>query len=405
MVDNKDIKIVVGANYGDEGKGLATNYFSYRACYKGNSCLNVLYSGGPQRGHSVNEEIWGRHVFHHFGSGTFHGADTYFAKGFKVYPIKFIEEYRELIWSLRNGCVCIHPKCQVITPYDVFVNQIVEKSRKEERHGSCGAGIWETEERYKSAYSLTYEEMASMTDHDLQKFLTSVSEDYAQKRLKDVYGVYDVDDEYLFLFSSDVLKIRYIKDFRAMQTLITTIADEKELLNNYGSIIFEGGQGLALDCRNISDEPYITPGSTGSYVPAHIIKENFDNDKIDAEICYVTRTYFTRHGAGPFPTECHKKLFGNILDITNMSNEFQGDLRYGKFDFAEFHNRIVKDNKEFAEILKCPFETSIMFTHVNESTECFTRDTMKSLVSNTNLAKLYLSNTELAKDVIRFSFQ
>ena len=59
-------ELVIGANYGDEGKGLFTEFLS-------KTCQNpivVLANGGSQRGHTVNDPVLGKHVFHHFGSGT-----------------------------------------------------------------------------------------------------------------------------------------------------------------------------------------------------------------------------------------------------------------------------------------------------------------------------------------------
>ena len=49
----KHAKIVIGANYGDEGKGLMTDYFCREAVSRGDTCLSVCTNGGPQRGHTV----------------------------------------------------------------------------------------------------------------------------------------------------------------------------------------------------------------------------------------------------------------------------------------------------------------------------------------------------------------
>ena len=67
------IKIVSGASYGDEGKGLASDFFASESSGK---TVNVLTNGGPQRGHTVELEDGRRHVFKHFGAGTFRGAET-----------------------------------------------------------------------------------------------------------------------------------------------------------------------------------------------------------------------------------------------------------------------------------------------------------------------------------------
>ena len=145
------VKIVIGANYGDEGKGLATHYFSKQKGPK-EKCLNVLFNGSCQRGHTVDLEDGRRHVFHHFGSGTLDGAATYFDSNFIVNPIFFCLEYDELSESFRRFSKCfISSECRVAVPYDAFINQIVEQDRakKGTRHGSCGFGVWETQQRYE----------------------------------------------------------------------------------------------------------------------------------------------------------------------------------------------------------------------------------------------------------------
>ena len=64
------VKVVIGANFGDEGKGLMTDYFCAEAIKKNESCIVALCNGGAQRGHTVVTPDGTRHVFHHFGSGT-----------------------------------------------------------------------------------------------------------------------------------------------------------------------------------------------------------------------------------------------------------------------------------------------------------------------------------------------
>ena len=49
----KNVKVVIGANFGDEGKGLMTDYFSYEAKKNKKSCIVVCHNGGAQKGHTV----------------------------------------------------------------------------------------------------------------------------------------------------------------------------------------------------------------------------------------------------------------------------------------------------------------------------------------------------------------
>lgn len=77
MKHEREIKVVIGASYGDEGKGLMTDFFCKDALDKGKECLTVLHNGGSQRGHTVSTRDGIRHVFHHLSSGTFSCSDTF----------------------------------------------------------------------------------------------------------------------------------------------------------------------------------------------------------------------------------------------------------------------------------------------------------------------------------------
>ena len=67
----KNVKIVIGASFGDEGKGLMTDYFASEAAKRRENCLVICSNGGAQRGHTVTTPDGRRHVFHHFGSGVY----------------------------------------------------------------------------------------------------------------------------------------------------------------------------------------------------------------------------------------------------------------------------------------------------------------------------------------------
>lgn len=85
-------------------------------------------------------------------------------------------------------------------------------------------------------------------------------------------------------------------------------------------------------------------------------------DYIDVEVCYVSRTYMTRHGAGRFDTECSKdEINKDMIDLTNVPNPHQDSLRYGRLNLLDLKNRINADADMMADIRK-----SIAFTHCNE---------------------------------------
>ena len=74
--------IVIGANFGDEGKGLATNFLA------GNLDDNIVvrFNGGGQAAHTVELDDGRRHIFHHISSGSFQGSPTFLTEHFIVNP-------------------------------------------------------------------------------------------------------------------------------------------------------------------------------------------------------------------------------------------------------------------------------------------------------------------------------
>lgn len=333
----KDIKIVVGANFGDEGKGLMTDYFSRKP-----RSIVVCSNGGAQRGHTVTIPKGIRHIFHHFGSGTFNGASTYLSKEFILNPIIFKQEWDELIKLGFAPTVYVNQNCMITTPYDMMANQIIEESRGKNKHGSCGFGIFETIKRYK----------VGVTD-----FNDKIREYYINlfNKLNIV-----LSSEWSKLFYDDNIFVHFLDDLNFMNRHVLKISDEY-FLNDYAYIVFEAGQGLLLDQNNIKYFPNLTPSNTGIKNPWNIIAGIEWNDEISVEACYVSRTYMTRHGAGRFDTECKKSdINAKIVDLTNVPNPHQDSIRYGRLDLNSLKDRIETD-LDGIDINK-----SIAITHCNE---------------------------------------
>ena len=399
------VKVVIGSNYGDEGKGLATHYFSSQ----GGKTLNVLFNGGCQRGHTVEyKEDDGlttvfdpkRYIFHHFGSGICDKADTYFDQDFMVNPALFVWEYDNLISYhylptniFRN--IYVSPKCRITTPFDMLLNQVVEILRDKDKHGSCGHGIWETKKRYElSVYNLTYGEFAKLSINEMRTYLNGVK-DYSLKRLKEEYGYSEIPSEYQKLFErSNGLVNHFINDFNEMMS-IAKIVNLEDIAKNYQTIVFEGAQGLELDENNVDAFPNVTASSTGSLVPIQRTK-NLD---CDIEICYITRSYFTRHGAGKFPTECNVSEIGSgIVDMTNTTNKFQDSLRYGFFNKKQFLNRVNKDIEK-SKSENPNITVSLLITHLNYTNQDICGDCKIADIKD-NFDKIYLSSSRYAEDII-----
>ena len=85
-----------------------------------------------------------RHVFKHFGSTVNPNYKSYCSEYFIVNPCLWNQERIELQKKGLTPELIVHPSCKVSTVFDMMLNQMLELSRGEERHGSVGVGIWET---------------------------------------------------------------------------------------------------------------------------------------------------------------------------------------------------------------------------------------------------------------------
>lgn len=349
------VKVVIGANFGDEGKGLMTDYFCAEAINKKESCIVALCNGGAQRGHTVVTPDGIRHVFHHFGSGALVGADTYLSEKYILNPMTFRKEYEELEAMGFSPKVYAHPMCMWSTPYDMIANQIIEDSRGDKRHGSCGMGIWETILRYNRVErKWSLREFNEATPVWKILWLKSLRIGYVNNRL------FDVPKEWSDIFGSDYLIQNFINDVEFMCNHITWT--NAKILQSYDTVVFENGQGLLLDQNQTKYGDNTTPSNTGIQNPHEIISKYLPNANV--EVCYVTRTYMTRHGAGNFESECNKAEINSLMeDKTNVPNPYQGSIRYGLLNVSELEERIKTD---INSIGGNSYEVSLAVTHINE---------------------------------------
>lgn len=341
----KNAKVVIGANFGDEGKGLMTNYFVAQS----KDPLVVRFNGGAQAGHTVihNGE---RIIFSHFGSGTALGAPTYLSKEFLCNPMEFITEYKDLNKKHTIPMIFVHPECRVTTPFDVIINQAIEKQRAGKKHGSCGIGIFETVKR-SEFYKITVEDL--FNEHRLAMKMVEIQDHWIEERaaflrLKEIPEI---------LFDRAVID-QFIEDCKIFKNKITLAYDN--ILELYDNIIFEGAQGLLLDW-NTQYFPHATPSYTGITNVVEILK-NFSG--VRTEVVYMSRCYLTRHGAGPLETECAKP-YKRIVDLTNQPNEWQDTLRFGLLDLDLLKQTIDKDFKQALP----HFEKSISITCLDQAND------------------------------------
>jgi len=284
--------IVIGMGYGDEGKGITTDYLSS----KNPKATVVRFSGGQQAGHTVKLNDGRSHVFSTFGSGTLRGNHTHLSKFCTVDPICLMNEYDVLVDKRIVPSISIDPQCPITTPFEVYANRNDIENRE---NGSCGKGIWATYKREQDGYSLwamdlKYPEIVAAKLENLSKY----------------YGV-------------DLKMDRFFECVKAMLQFVEIKEFNFDNIEKYTPVIFEGSQGLLLDeCHGFY--PNITPSHTG--LSNALSLASIDN------IYLVTRAYQTRHGNGFMTNENMPNNIKENGHEINVTNEFQGNFRRSILD-------------------------------------------------------------------------
>lgn len=296
-------RAVIGANFGDEGKGLVTDYL----CKTGGGVV-VRFNGGAQAGHTVVTPEGLRHVFGHFGSGTLYGVPTFLSQFFICNPIIYFRELQHLESMGVTAQVFAHPDCLVSTFADMIINQRKEIKRGDKAHGSCGVGIHETIQR--SAVSELKITMSDLWNRSaaLPAKMAEICDRYARFRT----GA-PIDEPHM-----TELFLKACAEFAN--------AVHPAGIGQCKDPIFEGAQGLLLDQDRTEYHPHVTHSSTGMKNVRTLCAQA---GITEVEPYYVSRTYLTRHGAGPLPGE-NPALF--YADDTNIDHPFQGRIRFARLD-------------------------------------------------------------------------
>ena len=324
--------VVIGSGYGDEGKGLFTDYLS--SLYEGSTV--VRFNGGAQAGHTVTTDKE-RHVFGHYCSNALLGKShiTFLSKYFVVNPMLFKKEKESLYNLGYQPSVIISPDSLITLPYDILINQLLEKKRGDLKHGSCGVGFGETIERSEKGFPLYIKDV--LNNDNVINQIKNIRDKYFLKRVQDLGLINELND-YSFLLEDNFINIL----INQMRFDFQDVKLSNDLLLKNRHIIFEGAQGLLLD-QDLGYFPHVTRSNTGLKNIINIIK---DTEIKELDVVYATRCYTTRHGAGPLENELKIKPYENIVDKTNIHNEYQGTLRFSFLNIDLLKETIKKDIKK-----------------------------------------------------------
>ena len=285
--------VVVGCQWGDEGKGKVTDYLAAEAD------IVVRSQGGNNAGHTVvhkGEEF----KLHVIPSGILHPDKlNCIAGGVAIHPPAIVKEIDDL---QERGVICtnllISPGCQVIFPYHILLDQLEEKRRGKMRIGTTtrGNGPVFADKMARSGFRL----MDCYADDFPERLAFILEEKNCLISL--FHGTKGFTAEEIIKEYKPLLE--RLKPFigNVRKTLRDARMEGKEIL-------FEGAQGTLLDIDYGIYYPYVTsshPGSIGACISTGHPPNALDR------IIGVSKAYCTRVGEGPFPSELHDELGEHI---------------------------------------------------------------------------------------------
>lgn len=287
--------VVVGTQWGDEGKGKIIDVLADRADYV------VRFQGGNNAGHTVvvNGE---KFILKLLPSGVLHGGTCVIGPGVVVDPKVLLEELASLeTRGAKTDHVIISDRAQVIMPYHVKLDELREAKEGGLKIGTTKKGIGPCYEDKISRYGIRMADLLDMPQFEekLKRNLAMKNEIFTK-----IYGVDPLDyDKILADYKGYIEKIKHrIKD---TIPIVNKALDENKL------VLFEGAQAMMLDI-NYGTYPYVTSSSptTGGVTTGAGVSPR----KIDKGIG-VMKAYTTRVGEGPFVTELSGEFGEKVRQI------------------------------------------------------------------------------------------
>ncbi len=281
--------VVVGLQYGDEGKGKITDVLSAKSDYV------VRFQGGDNAGHTVyaGEE---KFVLHLLPSGVLQcKGKCIIANGVVVNPKAFLKEIGQIEEKgMRTDHVFISRRAHVIMPYHILLDTYREEEEGGTQIGTTKKGIGPCYEDkiarvgIRMVDLLNPEVLAEKIKKNL-KTKNSLFEKYFEKPKLDFDEIYNE-----FLALGETLKDR----------IVDTEVELNEAIHDGKNILFEGAQAAMLDI-DFGTYPYVTsssPTTGGVCSGAGVPPTSLQN------LIGVAKAYTTRVGNGPFPTELNDEI-------------------------------------------------------------------------------------------------
>ncbi|RKQ32948.1 adenylosuccinate synthase [Oceanobacillus halophilus] len=306
--------VVVGTQWGDEGKGKITDFLSQ------NAEVVARYQGGNNAGHTIKfDEV--TYKLHLIPSGIFLKEKIcVLGNGMVIDPKAFIEEVEYLHeCNITTENLRISNRAHVILPYHLQLDILQEKAKGINRIGTTKKGIGPA---YMDKAARIGIRVADLLDKDV--FREKVEQNLQEKNrlFEKVYEEEKIDVD-------DILEEYFEYGQRMAPYVCDTSVVLNDALDNGRRVLFEGAQGVMLDIDQ-GTYPFVT--SSNPIAGGVTIGSGVGPTKIN-HVVGVSKAYTTRVGDGPFPTELHNEIGNQIREIGREYGTTTGrPRRVGWFD-------------------------------------------------------------------------
>jgi adenylosuccinate synthase len=287
--------VVLGAQWGDEGKGKVTDFFASSADYV------VRFQGGNNAGHTIvvgDEKL----ALSLTPSGVLYPECVPVIGSGCVVDLEFLKKELEMLNSknVSTQKLAISPNAHLIMPYHRLLDELIEESLGENKIGTTKKGIGPC---YSDKIQRSGIRVQDLLDDDV--FVQKVNKNLEEKNqiLIKIYGRDPIDPNEI------------INEFKSYKDIVTNhVKDTSLMISNAiksnKNILFEGAQGTLLDIDH-GTYPFVTSSNTSSGNAA--IGSGVGPLNLN-KIVGVTKAYISRVGSGPFITEQENEIGDYLIE-------------------------------------------------------------------------------------------
>ena len=316
--------VVVGTQWGDEGKGKITDFLSE------NAEVIARYQGGDNAGHTIVIEGT-KYKLHLIPSGIFYPEKiSVIGNGVVVNPKSLVKELAYLHDAgITTDNLRISDRAHVILPYHIKLDQLQEDAKGDNKIGTTIKGIGPA---YMDKAARVGIRIADLLDKEI--FAERLKTNLEQKN-REFTKMYEVDP----IAFDDIFEEYYDYGQQIKKYVTDTSVILNDALDAGKRVLFEGAQGVMLDIDQ-GTYPYVT--SSNPVAGGVTIGSGVGPSKI-SKVVGVCKAYTSRVGDGPFPTELNDEIGHQIREVGHEYGTTTGrPRRVGWFDSVVMrHSRRV----------------------------------------------------------------